>query len=186
MTYKMVSFAEIEKLRASLQFISFAEAYLYSASQLCSNLASTPSQSTYPRGTVVLSLSRHGIELFLKAAILEKKPDERFNGKSGHDLEFLGKRYAKLYPGGKFAFEIPFGTEEIELVTPDPGVVEESEKLIADHKKATPADQINRYPRGIDGKPWHGNYGFEPTTFSLEIDRVRKDITRLKAIIFKG
>jgi hypothetical protein len=186
MTYKMVHFAEIQNLRASLQFLSFAEAYLYSAFQLCSNLASTPSQSTYPRGTVVLSLSYHGIELFFKAAILEKKPGEQFKGKSGHDLEFLGKRYAKLYPDGKFAFEIPFGTEEIELVTPDPGVVEEIDKFMANHKKATPPDQINRYPRDIEGKPWHGIYAFEPTTFSFEIDRVRNDVTRLKEIIFKG
>ncbi len=55
-----------------------------------------------------------------EAAILEKVPKEQFCGKTGHDLESLGKRYAKLYPGKKFAFEVPFGTEETKLVNPDP------------------------------------------------------------------
>ena len=186
MNYKMVHSAEIEKLRISLQFLSFSEAYLYSASLLCANLVSEPSESTYPRGAVVLSLSYHGIELFLKAAILEKKPDEQFKGKPGHDLEYLGKRYEKIYPGKEFNFKVPFGTEEIELVDPDPEIIEEIKKFIAEQKKSTPADQINRYPRDIEGKPWHGIYAFEPTTFSLEIDRVRNDINRLKTKIFKG
>jgi len=59
-----------------MQFLAFSEAYLYSAANLCSILAASPSESTYPKGAVVLSLTFHGIELFLKAAILEKASDE--------------------------------------------------------------------------------------------------------------
>ena len=186
MAYRMVHFSEIESLRASLQFLAFSEAYLYSAVNLCSTLAASPSESTYPRGAVVLSLSFHGIELFLKSAILEKVPGEQFAGKAGHDLESLGKRYAKLYPGKKFTFEIPFGTEEVDLVEPDPRVVEEMKTFIAEHKKVTPPDQLNRYPRDTAGNLWNGIYAFEPNTFLLVITKAQKDIARLKEFIFNG
>ncbi|MBW2569261.1 MAG: hypothetical protein JRE47_07785 [Deltaproteobacteria bacterium] len=186
MNYRMVHFSEIESLRASLQFLAFSEAYLYSAAHLCAALAASPTESSYPRGAVVLSLSFHGIELFLKAAILEKVLDEQFCGKAGHDLEFLGKRYANLYPGKKFSFEIPFGTEEIELVNPDPRVIEELNLFMAEHKRATPADQLNRYPRDIEGKPWYGIYAFEPNTFAAVIAKAQQDMTRLKELIFHG
>ncbi len=186
MDWQMVHFSEIESLSASLQFLAFSEAYLYSAARLCSALAASPTESTYPRGAVILSLSFHGIELFLKAAILEKVPNEQFGGKVGHDLEELGKRYANLYPGKKFSFEIPFRTEETDLVNPDPIVVEELKRSIAEHKRATPADQLNRYPRDIEGKPWDGIYAFEPNSFAAVITKAQQDVARLKELIFHG
>jgi hypothetical protein len=186
MNYQMVHFSEIESLHASLQFLAFSEAYLYSAARLCAVLAASPAESTYPRGAIVLSLSFHGIELFLKAAILEKVPDEQFGGKAGHDLELLGKRYVNLYPGKKFTFEFPFRTEEIDLVDPDPRVVKELKIFIAVHKRAAPADQLNRYPRDTEGKPWNGIYAFEPNSFSAVIVKARQDVTRLKELIFNG
>jgi len=186
MTYRMVHFSEIGSLRASLQFLAFSEAYLYSAANLCSALAASPSESTYPRGAVVLSLSFHSIELFLKAAILEKVPDEQFAGKAGHDLESLCKRYTNLFPGKKFEFEIPFRTEEVDLVEPDPRVVDELKTFMAEHKKATPPDQLNRYPRDTEGNPWNGIYAFEPNTFLPVISKVQQDVVRLKELIFNG
>jgi hypothetical protein len=186
MGYRMVHFSEIGPLRTSLQFFAFSEAYLYSAANLCSILVSSPSESTYPRGAVVLSLSFHGIELFLKAAIREKAPDEKFGGKAGHDLESLGKRYANLYPGKKFEFEIPFRTEDVDLVEPDPRVVDELKTFIAEHKKATPPDQLNRYPRDTEGNPWNGIYSFEPNTFLPVITKAQHDVARLKQLIFNG
>ena len=186
MTYQMVHFLEIGSLHTSMQFLSFSEAYLYSAAHLCSVLVASPSESTYPRGAVVLSLTFHGIELFLKAAILEKVSDEQFKGNSGHDLEQLSKRYTNLYPGKKLAFEIPFRTEEADLVDPDPRVVEELKTFITEHKNATPADQINRYPCDTEGRTWNGIYAFEPTTFSSVITKVQQDVTRLKELIFNG
>jgi len=186
MSWQMVHFSEIAAFRASLQFLAFSEAYLYSAAHLCAALAASPRESTYPRGAVVLSLSFHGIELFLKAAILEKVPDEQFRRKSGHDLEALSRRYTELYPGKKFAFEIPFGYEETVLVDPDPRVVEELKLLIAKHKRATPADQLHRYPRNIEGKPWIGANSFEPNSFAHVISKAQQDVKRLKELIFHG
>jgi hypothetical protein len=119
------------------------------------------------RGAVVLSFSFYGIELFLKAAILEKVPDEQFAGKAGHDLESIGKRYTNLYPGKKFEFEIPFRTEEVDIVEAYPCVVDELKTFLAEYKKATPPDQLNRYPKDTEGNSWNGIYAFEPNTFSL-------------------
>lgn len=185
MNYKMVHFSEIESLRPSLQFLDFSEAYLHAAAGLCIVLAEFPSELSYPRGAVVLSLTFHGIELFFKAAILEKAPTHQFGGKAGHDLELLGKKYEKLYPGTQFTFDIPFRTEEIDLADTDPSVIEELKiKKIAEHKRTTPTDQLYRYPRGTGGKQWSDIYAFEPKLFTADMARVRRDVNRLKELIF--
>jgi hypothetical protein len=183
LNYRMVHFSEIESLRVSLQFLAFSEAYLYSAACLCDVLASSPEESSFPQGAVVLSLSFHGIELFLKAAILEKVPEEKFCGKSGHDLESLGKRYANLYRSKKFAFKVPFGTEETNP-DQDPCVIEKIEQFMSKHKRDNPADQLNRYPRNIEGEPWDGIYAFEPNSFATVIAKAQQDVARLKGLIF--
>jgi hypothetical protein len=182
----MVHFSEIESLRASLQFLAFSEAYLESAGRLCGALAASPPESSYPKGAVVLSLTFHGIELFLKAAILEKVPKEQFSGNVGHDLDHLHKRYTNLYPGKKHAFEVPFRDEEVILVNPDPRILEELKLQIAEHKRATPADQLHRYPRDIEGNLWEGFFSFEASSFAAVIKHVQKDIVRLKELIFNG
>lgn len=186
MTWHMVHFSEIEALRPSLQFLAFAEAYLSSASHLCIGLAQFSEECNYPRGTVVLSLAFHGVELFLKAAILEKVPTEQFSGNVGHDLDHLCKRYANLYPGRKFNFDIPFRSGEVDLVHPDPRLAEELKALIAEHKRSTPADQLFRYPRDIEGNPWEGIYAFEASSFASAIVQVQDDISRIKQWIFRG
>ena len=186
MTWHMVHFSEIESLRASLQFLSFSEAYLESAGRLCDALATSPAESSYPKGAVVLSLTFHGIELFLKAAILEKVSNEQFSGNVGHDLDHLHKRYANLYHGKKYAFEVPFRNEEVVLVNADPRILEELKLRIAEHKRATPADQLHRYPRDIEGNPWEGFFSFEASSFVGAISKVKQDIARLKELIFNG
>jgi len=182
----MVHFSDIQSLRASLQFLAFSEAYLEAAGQLCGALAASLAESTYPKGAVVMSITFHGIELFLKAAILEKAPNEQFSGNVGHDLDHLHKRYANLYPGNKHAFEVPFRDEEVVLVNPDPRILEELKLRIAEHKRATPADQLHRYPRDTGGNPWEGLYSFEASSFAGVIGQVQEDITRLKELIFNG
>lgn len=186
MTWHMAHFSEIESLRASLQFLVFSEAYLESAGRLCSALAASPAESSYPRGAVVLSLTFHSIELFMKAAILEKVPTEQFSRNVGHDLDHLHKRYANLYPGKKYALEIPFDDEEVILVNSDPRILGELKLQIAEHKRATPADQLHRYPRDIEGNPWEGIFSFEASSFADVISKAQEDIARLRVLIFKG
>lgn len=133
-----------------------------------------------------MSVTLHGIELFLKAAILEKAPNEQFGGNVGHDLARLHKRYANLYPGKKHAFEVPFRDEEVVLANTDSRILEELKLRIAEHKRATPADQLHRYPRDTDGNPWKGFHSFEASSFAGLIGQVQEDIARLKELIFNA
>jgi len=180
----MVHFSEIESLRTSLQFLAYSEAYLESAGRLCGFLAKYPAESNYPKGTVVLSLAFHSIELFFKAAILEKAPNEKFKGNIGHELDDLGKRYSNLYPGKKYIFEIPFRYEDMNLVDPDPGIVEKLQLLADEQKRNTPLSQLYRYPRNTTGNPWGGIYAFEASSFTRELAKIEQDIKRLKELIF--
>lgn len=181
-----VLFSQIESLGASLQFLAFSEAYLDSAERLCDTLAAFPAKSTYPKGAVVMSLTFHGIELFLKAAILEKRPGEKFLGRAGQDLDHLHRKYANLYSAKKYALEVPFRADEAVLVNPDPQVLEELRLHVAEYKKVTPFDQVHRYPRDIEGKAWEGIFAFEASSFAGVISGVQDDISRLKGLIFCG
>jgi hypothetical protein len=183
MIWNMVHFSELEPLGASKQLLAYSEAYLESAGHLCGILAATPAESNYPRSAVVLSLTFHGIELFLKAAILEKAPNEQF---SDHNLDHLGKRYEKLYPAKKHTFDILFRDEEIVLDDPDPLVIKEFERQIAELKRATPTDQLHRYPQDIKGDSWKGLYSFEASSFAGDISKVQQRVARLKELIFNS
>ena len=105
MTWRMVSESDLASLSIPLRFLSRSDAYLDSASRLCTVLKRSPKKSNYDRGSVVLFLTRHAIELFLKGAILERKPNEKLGN---HDIEVLSRRYKKLYPGMKYEFHAPF------------------------------------------------------------------------------
>lgn len=186
MAWNMVNFDEIQALSPSRQFLQFSDAYVDSAELLCSIIAAETSNSSYPKGAVIMSLAFHGIELFLKAAILEESPGERFKGRAGHDLEQLGAKYKELYPNEEYRFEVPFRNEEASLLDPDPQVLEELKRCIKEHNKTTPEDQLHRYPQDMNGNPWRGLYAFEAQLFLGTIAQVRKDIARLKKLIFSG
>ena len=82
------------------QFAAYALAFLDSAQRLCTILAGSHKKATFERGSVVLHLTAHAVELFLKGAILRKKPEERYS--HDHDLEHLHNRYKSLYPARRF------------------------------------------------------------------------------------
>ena len=168
---QMVGSWQINGMSIPQQFAAFADAYLDSAERLCKVLKISTRKASYERGSVVLYLTFHSVELFLKAAVLEKAPTEKLN----HNIEHYGRRYRNLYPGGKYSFEIPFKTEYVGF---EPTEVE---KL----KKSEPAkDQINRYPTDRNGNEWNGVFAFDPVSFILIIDSLKDDFKRLKAEIF--
>ncbi len=162
----MLLLDELATLSAPEQFSSFAAAYLDSAIRLCRVLARSHRKATYERGTVVLYLAAHAVELFLKGAILRKAPDERFN----HDLEHLRNRYCKLYPAKKFQFEMPF-------LRHDSGMSKDQKAMIK--KPSAPVDQLYRYPEDKEGKPWLGLYAFEPNSFARVLMALQDSFSRL-------
>ena len=93
--WNMVGSWSTDGLEIPVQVMAFSEAYLDSAERLCKILERSTRNATFERGAVVIYLTFHSVELFLKAAILHKSPNEKLN----HDIEHYEKLYRKLYPG---------------------------------------------------------------------------------------
>ncbi len=183
MTWRMVTESDLASFSVPRQFLSFSDAYLDSASRLCTVLKQSTRKSDYPRGSVVLYLTFHAIELFLKGAILERNPREKF---VTHDIQGLSNRYNNLYRGRKYEFHAPFiNKEKVDLSQIfDPEIIEEVKTYIEKSAKKNPWDQRHRYPRNLEGQPWHGTIGFEPGSFLVVIKKLKADITRLTNLIF--
>ena len=184
MDYRMVGSSEVESLSSSEQFLAYSEAYLNSAAHLCAVLVESPRELSYPRGAVVMYLLYHGIELFLKAAILKRVKNGIYLSKAGHNLEKLYEKYMNLYPGKEYEFEIPFGYEEMEHGIQDPSDALKLKNAIKKNKRNNPANQQYRYPKDTKGKKWSGIYAFEPILFTNTIKRTNKNVGSLKKLIF--
>ncbi len=179
MTRRLVCESDLASLSIPMQFLSFSNAYLDSALRLCAVLKRSPRKSNYARGSVVLYLMFHAIELFLKGAILERKPKENLRS---HDIQVLSKRYNKLYPGMKYEFHGPFISRDeadlSDLLSPE---IIEARKI---YIKKNPSDQRYRYPENPEGQPWGGLVGFEPESCLVVIKNLKADIARLTSLIF--
>lgn len=186
MTWHILSFSDLQREAVPEQLFEFSGAYLESSEVLCDNLCSDVTRANYAHGAVIMSLAFHSVELFLKACILKRHPDEQCGGKSGHDLNALSKRYSKLYPKKEFQFEVPFRRE-----TPELGgmVAEEFAELLAyvqERNKKVPEDQRHRYPTGIDGKTWGGAFGFEPNSFLVTLRELQHVYARIRPLLDAG
>lgn len=160
------------KLRSSSpenQFASLAFAYLDSARQLCDSLARAPADATFERSTVVLYLSAHAVELFLKGAIIRKSPLEHF----GHNLEQIYNRYRALFPAARFQLSnMPFGSEYVGLTSQE----------IAEVKREQPdASEQYRYPVNRAGAPWDAAIGFDTFSYCVTLFNMRTDFEKIIA-----
>lgn len=186
MAWHMLHFSDLQRLAIPKQFLAFSDAYLESTEILCTNLCEREAETTYAHGAVILSLTFHGCELFLKAAILYRAPDEQFSGNSGHSLEHLNRRYTKLYPGRAWALDLPFRRDEMNFDGIDPRVADELKQLTRERDKSMPQDQLHRYPTDVQGQPWDAAFGFEPNSFRRDIMRIRVDFERVKRALPGG
>lgn len=182
----MLHLIDIQRLPIPAQFFAFAEANIESAEILCANLCANDAGVSYAHGAVILSLTFHSCELFLKGAILHKEPVEQFSGNTGHNLDHLSKRYTNLFPGKKWELDLPFRRDATDLNGLDPRIVEELKTSLLVREKAIPADQFLRYPTDIDGQPWDRLSGFEANSFLREIARIKCEFERLKRGIQSG
>jgi hypothetical protein len=168
----MVGSWQIDNLPIPLQFMAFADAYLDSGDRLCKVLSRSTRKRSYPRGAVVLFLTYHAIELFLKAAILYRYPKEGLH----HNVEQLHNRYRALYPAKRYEFIVPFKTEYLGF----------EPSQLAEKKRSMPTqDKVNRYPSNKKGEVWDGVFVFEPNSFQPIIAQLQADFARLKNEIFK-
>lgn len=152
----MIGNWEISRLDVPERFFAYADAYLQAAIGACLSIKEHESRQTWPNAAVVLLLSAHSVELFLKGAILCKSPDEAL---ITHRIDDLAQRYRYLYPGEEFLFDIPFETD-YSLISPE---------LVSELRKDEVVPSIMyRYPTDRDQTDWKVVSGFDATSF-LEI-----------------
>lgn len=175
MPWHMLYFSDIQSATVPDQLFTFANAYLESATLLCTSLCNSKDGANYAHGAVIMSLTFHALELFLKAAILRKVPAESFGGRAGHDLDLLKNRYANLYPNKAMQFNIPFKRE-----LPD---TEELLKHVREQNKAMPEDQLHRYPINVKGKEWEAMLAFEPHSFSETLRTLKHELAVVKLLM---
>src|SRR5262249_34514378 len=70
----MIGSWDTENLSSPEHFADLAHAYLDCGILLCSEMSKKSFSATFSRGRVVLFLSLHSVELFLKDAILKRSP----------------------------------------------------------------------------------------------------------------
>jgi hypothetical protein len=186
MTWQMYPFSDLQQQAVPEQLLMFSAAYLDSSEVLCEKLCSGVTNANYAHGAAIMSLAFHSVELFLKACILKREPNEQFGGKNGHDLDALSKRYSKLYPKQEFQFEIPFrrNTPIVKGMA-----AEEFAELLAyaqEHNMKISEDQRHRYPTRIDGKTWDGDFAFEPNLFLATLLELQNAYTRIRIMADKN
>lgn len=157
----------LNSLNPSDQYAAYSMAYLDSAERLCGLLSRSYRSATYERGTVVLYLAMHAVELFLKGAILRKAPHERL---VHHNLERIYNRYKELYPAKRYHFDMGFTKNYSGM----------SKKEIQTARQySPPIDQLFRYPQDKNSTPWPSLYAFEANSFLAELESLRMRFMQL-------
>ena len=177
MSWQMFNFGDVQCKPVPDQLLIFSEAYLQSADVLTTAICSDTEVVNYAHGAVVMSLTFHAVELFLKAAILQKVPTELFRG---HDLDDLYRRYSNLYPKKEMQFQIPFKREMPDTSALESQMAKELLEYITQHNKLMPEDQLHRYPINLAGEAWKASLGFEPYSFSEMLRNLRSELDAIK------
>ena len=94
----MIGNWEIAHVWEPQRFVLYARAYLDAALVLCEHMIAHEAQRTWPNATVVLMLTAHSVELFLKGAILSRDVNAKV---SDHRIDLLSSKYEALYCIGK-------------------------------------------------------------------------------------
>lgn len=160
------------------QFFEFSLSYLRASTQLCISLAHATEGGSYTDGCVILALTRHAIELYLKGAILAKSEmDEADRSISGHDLDTLYDQYRRAYPNDVYALTLPFQIGDEKSVDIDL----DNEEVDRSRVNAWPRpDQLYRYPANRDFRPWDGAFAFIPGMFLVELEELTREFVRAR------
>ena len=168
----MIGSWETEFLEKPEEFTELSMAYLDAGMALCSGMIDGSFAATYNKSKVILFLTHHAIELFLKGAVLNKSPNGNLNC---HRLSDLHKKYEGLYKEPRFRIVIPFKIEYLGFSS------KEIEEL---RKTEPPLDQLYRYPTDTKGLRWDGVHSFVPAPFLEELHSIKTQFTRLEVEIF--
>ena len=161
-----------DNLSSPEQFADLANAYLDSGILLCSEMSRGSFSATFSRGRVVLFLSLHSVELFLKGAILNGRLLQR---------ETLTSFAIFKVPITSYIPKIIFvGSFPLEPNT-----------WVSQHKRSKHCSKENDLwirctviQSDREGNPWRGIIGFEAKDFLSKLENIKEDFCRLEKQIF--
>lgn len=177
MLRKAFVLSDLQKLSIPDQLFHFSQANLDSAEMLCVAMCGNNQVATYAHGAVIQSLTFHALELFLKAAIMRSDPTATFGGRDGHDLTRLYKQYQGMYPEKCMQFDVPFMAAPLDA---------DDVVGLDRRQKKDSVDELHRYPIDMKGNEWKALIGFEANSFRLTIEKIRSDLSAVKAMILNG
>lgn len=186
-----ISYADIKQLQEPEQLFAYADAYRNAAATMCQQMMSDATRSTWPNATVVLMLTAHAVELFLKGTLLKGSPVASVRYGT-HNIDVLSAKYRLQFPGPSFEWDIPFSSgltvaELIELMADEFPTLTENEikemrTELEKRRTARPAPSVlYRYPTDKVGTEWGDNEGFEPHSFLSLLDQIENDFKRIKS-----
>lgn len=149
----MIHSDEVRRLDEQQEMYYLATSYLSASEYLCESMISEDFPKDFGRSRVILGLCHHGIELYLKAALMAAN----ISYKHIHNLKKLYEEYRKTYP--EVDFDVPeiFGYES-------GGLFPEHE-----HELYKTLHQRYRYSSDVKGQRWSGMEGFIPELFLEEV-----------------
>jgi len=165
----MVVDLDLQRLSIPDRFFEYSVSYGNGAKALAEKMASDSDQTTWANAAVVLMLSAHSVELFLKGAIFIDNPKADLNH---HNIESLFEMYRRIYREEKYYFNMPFKTEYVCMSEAE---IKALEKI----KRPTPS-VLYRYPAVSGEEVWEGVYGFEALSFVPVISQLLEDYCRLR------
>ncbi len=153
---------EVQTAQVPAEFVRSAFAHLEGAERLNSELISGSWSGSYQRGQVVMWLTFHATELFLKGFSLLVNPNLRI---TGHTLQKLKQQLEGAF--GPIDFDIPFTGE----------APEEHLHLVQEYERTV--HERFRYPTNREGVPWEGTVGFSPELFASTLRQLRAQAEHL-------
>lgn len=185
------SLKDIQSLTNTEQYFNYSDAYLSAAEVLCLKICHSNINVSYADGAVIMSLTFHAEELFLKAAISKREPTFKY-GKKGHDLVYLNTKFVELFPDNKFRFNLIFNrrlpTAQELSETYKIEIKDATELLLhtEKHNADLPEDQLHRYPFSKDNNAWRALLGFEPHSFLDNIKQLKRELKNIKILILSN
>jgi len=158
------------------RYLDYAFANLRASADVCARMISNDKEQTWANASVVLFLEAHAVELFLKGAILSVKPNIRFGGQQGHDLNSLSDLYDQEFSDQKFKFYVPFKDEYLGFTA------DEIDALKNEHKGESPS-MLFRYPVKSSQQEWPGIHGFDPSISLESLRSLQSDFERISNLL---
>ncbi|GAB2651438.1 hypothetical protein GCM10027193_00850 [Arenimonas aestuarii] len=146
------------------RFLELAESYRQAAMDFCHRIIVNETQQSWANASVVMLLAAHSVELFLKGAILQRSPDERFP--PHHRLDTLAERARELYDDSEHGFRLPM--ESID------GAPFEEDLL----SNESPSLRY-RYPTQRTGDEWTAIEGFDQDEFFELLETLGEEYSKL-------